>query len=111
MYELYNNFNEITDILINTGNDVNVLSKTPSWDCVQLTNYEEDKNSDGVIGTINKAKNCLFNLKGILTKENTTVNSVNSLVQSLSLELAQSKRERASLELQLKDLKNSLLVS
>ena len=83
-------------------NDIISLSKTTSWECIQKKSGIEEISSDGVLGTLKKTRECLYKIQSHFLEENNPTHTTNSLLQSLSLQLAQSKRERRNLETKLK---------
>lgn len=99
--ELYKDVVCLSEIVYDLCQDVTILSQNESWECVKRKSTEENSTSDGVLGTISKAKDCIAALQSALVNDTSQVHSANSLVQSLSLQLAQSKRDRRVLEVQL----------
>ena len=104
--ELCRVINEMNVMTVRLAEEVSLLSQTSSWECVKLKPAEEI-HSDGVLGTITRAKECVSALQGLLISESSPICSNSSLLQCLSLQLAQSKRERRALEAMI-HLDNSL---
>ncbi|OMJ78157.1 hypothetical protein SteCoe_22091 [Stentor coeruleus] len=98
--ELCKGIEMLGNLTVGIAKNVNNLAKTSPWECVKKK--VEIKSEEGVMECIKKAKECLYGIQGKLMEENAPVQSANSLVQALNIQLMQSKRERRALEVLVK---------
>ncbi|CAG9334433.1 unnamed protein product [Blepharisma stoltei] len=82
--------------------NIEILSKTATWEKIQIKRPQDIKGSTNILDSIKQARAHLHHLKSTFNTETTEIPSDNMLTKCLQLQLQQSKREKRELELQLK---------